>query len=270
LIDKVEGAYVGLEAELALDLGEALDRKIEFVDIAWKELIPALEEKRIDIIIAGMSVKRERKERINFTDSFLDLGHAVLIREADVDKYPSEASVRAMAGTVGYEIGTTGEQLAAEQFIQAQKVGFTGAQDSVAALKTGEIDMMVYDIPEVWWLWQNNTEVVPVKKKLSHEFLAWGVHKEDAQLLADVNAVLEQWQFEGKMVEAVEYYLPYLQDFVSEDDTAYYKGPRKKVPGRRDFSGSGTHSRGYRQSRSNRSRGRGSSRHSGYGSTRLR
>ena len=51
----------GLEVDIARALGEALRRRIEFVELAWEGLIPALERGQIDVIMSGMSMTETRQ-----------------------------------------------------------------------------------------------------------------------------------------------------------------------------------------------------------------
>ena len=75
---------VGLEADFANALAEAIGKKARFVILGWKDLIPALQEKRIDIIMSGMSITEMRKTRITFTSPYLNAGQMALVRMADL------------------------------------------------------------------------------------------------------------------------------------------------------------------------------------------
>ena len=60
----------GYDVEIAKLVAEGLGRELVVVPTSWDGLIPALESGVIDAIIAGMSPTDERKQSIDFTDSY--------------------------------------------------------------------------------------------------------------------------------------------------------------------------------------------------------
>src|SRR5262245_11470139 len=68
----VEGGQLkGVEIDFANELAKETGRKLELVQMPFVELIPALEGGKIDVIMSGMSVTSERKEKVEFTDPYL-------------------------------------------------------------------------------------------------------------------------------------------------------------------------------------------------------
>lgn len=66
-----EGNPEGLEVDIAYALGEYLNRDVEIVNTDYAMLIPALETGDADIVINDMSIKEERKEKVDFSDPYL-------------------------------------------------------------------------------------------------------------------------------------------------------------------------------------------------------
>ena len=60
------GEPEGISVDLAYALGEYLNREVEIQNIAWSGLIPAINSKKIDVIISSMSVTEDRKESVSF------------------------------------------------------------------------------------------------------------------------------------------------------------------------------------------------------------
>ena len=71
---------VGLEAELARALAKTMGKSVRFVKLEWSDLIPALLENRIDIIMSGMSMTEMRLVRIAFSTPYLRAGQMALVR----------------------------------------------------------------------------------------------------------------------------------------------------------------------------------------------
>src|ERR1700746_3997427 len=62
------GKWVGFEIDLMDAVCAKIQAKCQLVETAWDGIIPALQEKKIDVIWSSMSITDERKQKINLTD----------------------------------------------------------------------------------------------------------------------------------------------------------------------------------------------------------
>ena len=76
------GRITGHDAELSRRIGEKLGRPVEFQNMKFTALIPALQTGKIDIIITGMSATPERAKKIDFTQRYYELHQVLLVRSA--------------------------------------------------------------------------------------------------------------------------------------------------------------------------------------------
>ena len=58
---KQSGEIVGLDAELAREFSSFIGKKLRFVELKWVDQIPALLDKRTDIIMSGMTIRKHAK-----------------------------------------------------------------------------------------------------------------------------------------------------------------------------------------------------------------
>ena len=72
-----QGELVGFEIDVAKSIAEELGVEIEFIPTAWDGIIPALLAKKFDIIISGMSITKERKKKLNFSDPYASSGFGI-------------------------------------------------------------------------------------------------------------------------------------------------------------------------------------------------
>ena len=61
----------GLEVDIAYALGDYLGRDIEIVNTDFSMLITALETGEADVVISDMTIKEERKEKVDFSEPYL-------------------------------------------------------------------------------------------------------------------------------------------------------------------------------------------------------
>ena len=103
---------VGVEVDFANQLGKDLGKTIVFVETPFPELIQALVEERIDIIMSGMSITREREKVVSFTDSYATIGQMALVRAKDRSAFPNVQSFSQLTSKIGFVQATTGEMAA--------------------------------------------------------------------------------------------------------------------------------------------------------------
>lgn len=215
LIFKLDGNAAGVEADLALRLGAALHRPVEFIDLRWDDLVPALMAGKIDIIMAGMTITEVRKALINFSDSYLKSGLATLMRIEDAYRFNSPEDITGSGSTVGAMVDTTSETFVRENFTNALTVmPFRRTSDAVYSLKTRRIDLFVYDAPSIVWLVSENEGVLTgFWRRLNVEYLGWGVRKGDDEFLKQVNSVLTNWSQDGTLRQILMQWLPKWKNF---------------------------------------------------------
>ena len=77
----VEGDIVGFDISMGEKIAADMGAKLEVVDMAFDSLIPALQSGAIDFIAAGMSVTEERKQNVDFSDSYFASEQVIIIRK---------------------------------------------------------------------------------------------------------------------------------------------------------------------------------------------
>jgi len=209
LVFKQGNQVAGIEADLAMMLGEELGRPVKFVELKWDQQIPALLEGKTDIIMSSMTVTRERQVRVAFSEPFLKSGLVAAVRIEDVPKYPTAASVLDFMDRVGVVSNTTGDSFVLKNFPYAQKSSLSYPRQAVNELQQRRIGMFVGDAPTVIWLVsENESSIAGIWQPLNEEYLAWGMRKGDQDLLARVNVALAQFRLDGRLDRVLNKWLP--------------------------------------------------------------
>jgi polar amino acid transport system substrate-binding protein len=205
-----EGELVGIEAELASKLGQALERRVRFQVMDRKALIPALERGEVDVVMAGMSVTSERSARVRFVESYADVGQMALLRRDDLRRLGGDMALRRRGSRVGFVRGTTGEAYVRGQLPAAIPVTFETLEGAERALRAGEVDYFVHDAPTAWRLGMNpnDQELVGLFGPLTHEELAWAVRKDDEELGERLDALVSEWKQRGEIERILYRWVP--------------------------------------------------------------
>ncbi len=205
-----EGEVVGIEAELAHRLGEAIGRRIEFVRLPFVDLIDALEAGEVDVLMSGLSITPERSARVRFTLPYMQIGQLALIRSADLARFGRIQRIRRSGARVGYERGTTGERFVANELPSAQSFAFDSVEDGLRSLRSGRIDYFVHDAPTVWRIAADLAyrDLHGLFRPLTEESVAWAVRRDDVALADTLDATLAAWKRDGLIEPIVQHWIP--------------------------------------------------------------
>ena len=90
---RADGAFEGLDVDLAQSLAVAMGVKLELVKTSWANLLPDFGAGKCDVAIGGISVTTERQKRVFFSTAYMVNGKTPLVRCEDVSKYQSVADI---------------------------------------------------------------------------------------------------------------------------------------------------------------------------------
>jgi polar amino acid transport system substrate-binding protein len=215
LIYKQDSEIVGLEAELAKKFGEYLGKSVVFVEIEWEDQISSLIANKTDIIMSGMTITRKRRFRIEFSKPYFRTGQMALIHNKFLNRIPHNyygimgLSIVARFGVVK---GTVGETFVQQNFGQAKEiVHYKTSRQAVSDLLEGRIDLLIHDGPIILMLAaENETEgLSEIPSLLSEEYLAWGIRKNDLELLEAANNFIDTMIKEDKLDPIINRWIPF-------------------------------------------------------------
>jgi polar amino acid transport system substrate-binding protein len=201
---------VGVEVDFAERIGNGLGKKIVFVETPFPELIPSLLEDRIDMIMSGMTITKERAEQISFTDPYARISQMALVRAKDKAAFPDAQSFFRVTSKVGFVQKTSAELAARTFFPKATIVPQPTIEAGIAGLRKGEIAVFIHDAPTVWRIAGNQSEkeLVGLYWPLTQESLAWAVRKDDEPLRLALNRELDALRLSGRLKQILSKWVP--------------------------------------------------------------
>lgn len=177
------GNIAGFDYDIMSEIAKLTDMKVEFNQMQFAGLLPALQTKKIDVIIAGMTVTEERKEFVNFSETYYVSSQVILVHRDNNDITNFDNLEGKNVGTV---IGTTGDVVMTENEKVNVKKFDTGAQ-AVLSLKEKKIDAIVFDKEPCKNFAKYNEEIKLIDSDSVQEDYAIAVRKEDTSLLENIN-----------------------------------------------------------------------------------
>ena len=198
------GKIVGIDAEIAQAIADKLDMELEIKDMEFSSLLTALSGGSIDMVLAGMTVKEERKEQADFTDTYAT-GVQVVIVPEDSDI----ASIDDLEGKkIGVQSGTTGDIYCTDDYGQENVKQFANGALAVAALNNGQVDCVVIDNEPAKSYVESNKGLKILDSEYAVEDYAIAIAKNNKDLYDKVNGALKELKADGTIKAIIEKYIP--------------------------------------------------------------
>jgi polar amino acid transport system substrate-binding protein len=144
MVDK-DGEILGLEAEVVQALAESIGLELKYVRLPIAELIPALESKKIDLVISGMTITAERNTRVAFVGPYFISGKTVLTKSAEISDVQSAALLDAPERSYVALAGSTSESFVRDILPNSKLVTAPDFETAVQMVIDDKVDGLVAD-----------------------------------------------------------------------------------------------------------------------------
>ena len=183
-----KGEITGFDIELMNEMGKVLDAEVKVQDMAFDGLLPALQMKKVDVVIAGMTATEERKKTVAFTQPYYTASQVIIVKEGD----NSIKSFDDLKGKrVGVMLGFTGDTVVSE--IEGVKVErFNAAYAGIMALKADKVDAVVLDSEPAKNYVKQNAGLKIAEADAAQEEYAIALRKNDKELLEKIEKALAE------------------------------------------------------------------------------
>ena len=194
---------VGIDAEIAQALADKLGLQLEIVDMDFDSLVASVQSGKIDMSLAGMTVTEERKQNVDFTDSYAT-GVQVIIVKEDSDI----ASADDLEGKlIGVQQGTTGHLYCADDFGEENVIPYANGATAVQALLQGKVDCVVIDQEPAKAFVEANEGLKILDTAYTTEDYAAAVSKDNPALTAALNKALQELKDDGTIQGILDKYI---------------------------------------------------------------
>jgi lysine-arginine-ornithine-binding protein len=136
------GELVGFDVDIAKALCAAANFECEFVVQDWDGIIPALQAKKFDAIIASMSITEERKQVVDFTEKYYNTPAKFITTKGQTYEFTADG----LAGKVlGTQRATIHENFLRDNFSQSDIRVYATQDEANADLAAGRLDLVLAD-----------------------------------------------------------------------------------------------------------------------------
>ena len=191
----------GFDIDLVEAVGKALNRRIEWVDIDFKGLIPGLVSKRFDVAVSAIYITDERKKVVDFTDAYYAGGLVAMVKDGNAsiktlnDLNGKKVSVQVGTKSVGY-LGTN--------FPKVQLVEVEKNQEMFNLVEIGRADAAVTGKPAAFQYVRTRGGLHVLEQQLTTEEYGMALRKDTPELTKAINAALAKLKADGTYAQIVK------------------------------------------------------------------
>ncbi|MEP7103040.1 MAG: transporter substrate-binding domain-containing protein [Burkholderiales bacterium] len=188
-----DGKRTGFDIELVEALGAAMGRKIEWIDIDFKGLIPALVSKRADLAMSAIYITDERRKVVDFSDPYFAGGLVVLTTKAGPIKSLKDLDGR----RVSVQVGTKSVSWLKDNHPKVERVEVEKNQEMFNLVEIGRADAAVTGKPAAKVFAQAKPMLTVLAEQLTTEDYGIAIRKDAPEIRDAVNAALKKIKADG-------------------------------------------------------------------------
>jgi polar amino acid transport system substrate-binding protein len=179
-----EDKIIGLDADLAAIIADAMDVRLDIRKIKFKELLPALEAGHIDMIISNMTMTPERNLKVIFLGPYFTSGKGLLTKLDLLTKAVQMEDLNNSRFTFVTLQGSTSEEVVRAGAPKASQITAGTIDDAVQMVVDGKADAMIADYPicVVTAYRHPGAGLVPVTAPITYEPIGIALPKGDPHL----------------------------------------------------------------------------------------
>lgn len=212
-----DGSLIGIDIELAYEIGEILGYEVKINDMPFTSVLAALETGAANIAMAGLTISEDRLEKVDFCTPYFTANQVVIAKNGSeiANATTTEELLTLLKNKkIGFQNGTVAEYFVEgdegwgfEGIAGAEALGYNSGSLAVQALLSGGLDCVIIDLIPAQRLVEGHSELTVLSEMpLTEEEYAFAIQKGDTALQTAVNNALQQLMDDGTFDEIVDKY----------------------------------------------------------------
>lgn len=204
---------VGSDIDLAQAIADKWGVELEIINAAFDTLPQYLDNGKVDIVIAAMTITEDRKEQMAFSDPYTISAQYIIVQDGD----DSVKTIEDLAGKkTAVHLGTTGDLLVSSEIEKgclkdtgAEVVQYKNLTEGCLALQKGTVDAVMLDILPAQNFCAVNEglkcfEAVYKDGSSTKEEYGIAVKKDNTELVAAINEAIKPMVADGSIEASIE------------------------------------------------------------------
>ncbi len=193
---------VGVDMDIAKAIADEYGMELEIQNMTFDGALIAVQQGKVDMVAAGVSVDPERQKVMDFSDNYVDSTEVIVVNAAT--KAVTSVDAASLEGKkIGVQQGNIADLWVSntENIADAEIVRYTTFTQAASDLQNDKIDCIVMDeVPaqEMVATSDGKLEIVEGDPLFVDQY-AIAVQKGNTELLEKINAVLEKLKADGSI-----------------------------------------------------------------------
>ena len=198
---------IGIDAEIAEAVAKKLGLELVIEDMAFDSIITAVQEGSVDIGLAGMTVKPDRLEKVDFSVSYANGVQVVIVPENSAITTVDDLFADGATYKAGVQLGTTGDAYASEDLGSDRVTQYPNGNEAVNALLGGDVDCVIIDNEPAKAFVAQNAGLKILDTTYADEDYAACIKKGNKALLDAVNKAIDELMADGTIDAIIAKYI---------------------------------------------------------------
>ena len=191
---------VGIDMDIAQAIADAMGKKLEIKNMDFDGALLAVQQGKVDMVAAGVSVNDERKKVMDFSVDYVNSTEVVVVNKEN----PSVTGVEDLNDKIiGVQQGNIADfYVSDEENVKPKDIKrYTKFAQAAEDLKNNKIDCIVMDQYPAQELVDSNETLTILEGTLFEDKYAIAVKKGNTELLDKINEVINKLNEDGKIEE---------------------------------------------------------------------
>ncbi|MBB3110720.1 polar amino acid transport system substrate-binding protein [Paenibacillus phyllosphaerae] len=195
------GKVVGLDIDIAQAIADKLGYKLEISGMDFSGLIAALQTERVDFVMSAMSVTEERKQSIDFSDSYYAARNTIVSK-----KDSGLTTMASLEGkNVGVQLGSTQEEAVAGMESTSKITKLDKIPNLIQEIKAGRMDAAIVEDAVAWGYTDANPDLQFTILDPNPNDLGYAIaFPKGSELTAQFNAELQKMKDNGELQAIID------------------------------------------------------------------
>jgi polar amino acid transport system substrate-binding protein len=142
-----EGDVIGLEIDIARAMASSMGVKLKLETMPFAELLPSLEEGRIDMIISGMTMTSKRNLKVAFVGPYMKSGKGLLTKIKRLASVDDSTEINSPGTKLAALKGSTSELFVQTVLFNTTLVPVRDYDEGVDMVIRDEVHALIADYP---------------------------------------------------------------------------------------------------------------------------